>query len=50
MQSLHSFLKDHELAQYGVRVSLENFSRYENIRVYPVYAVCKITADSPALI
>lgn len=48
MQSLHSFLSDHELAQYGVRVSLENFSKYENIHVYPVYAVYKIVKPPTA--
>jgi hypothetical protein len=42
MQSLHSFLNAHENSKYGIRISLENFSMYENIRVYPVYAVGKL--------
>ena len=41
MQSMHSFLKTHELSPYGIRVSLENFSKYENIEVFPVYAVSR---------
>ena len=45
MQSMHAFLKSHERSPYGIRVSLENFAEYENIRVFPVYAVNKI-ADS----
>jgi hypothetical protein len=42
MQSLHSFLNTHENSEYGIRISLENFGAYENIRVYPVYAVGKL--------
>ena len=41
MQSLYRFLDTHELASQGIRVSLENFSKYDNILVYPVYAVSK---------
>ena len=41
MQSMHSFLKTHN-SPYGVRLSLENFSKYENIRVFPVYAVNRL--------
>lgn len=42
MQSIHSFLAAHPEVPYGIRVSLENFSAYEKIRVFPVYAVRKI--------
>ena len=42
MQSMYRFLSTHPLASYGVRLSLENFSQYEQIYVYPVYAVCKL--------
>jgi uncharacterized protein len=38
MQSLHLFLQEKK-APYGVRFSLENFSTYDKIRVYPLYAV-----------
>ncbi len=41
MQSMHSFLETHPSSKYGIRVSLENFNNYDNIRVYPVYAVSK---------
>ena len=42
MQSMYSFLKQFPKIPFGIRVSLENFSEYEKIHVYPVYAVYKI--------
>ncbi len=41
MQSLRIMLNEKKL-KYGIRVSLENFCKYENIRVYPLYAVQNI--------
>lgn len=41
MQSLYLFLKEKN-RPYGIRVSLENFSSYDQIRVYPLYSVSKI--------
>ena len=38
MQSMHLFLKEKQI-QYGIRTSLENFCTYDNIRVYPLYAI-----------
>jgi predicted AAA+ superfamily ATPase len=38
MQSLRLFMKEKRV-QRGARVSLENFKRYEDIDVYPLYAV-----------
>jgi len=38
MQSLFLFLEEKK-ATTGVRFSLENYSSYDNIRVYPLYAV-----------
>lgn len=38
MQSLHLFLQEKK-SPYGVRFSLENFSGYDKIKVYPLYAV-----------
>jgi predicted AAA+ superfamily ATPase len=37
MQSLFLFLNEKK-AEYGIRVSLENFSAYDRIKVYPLYA------------
>ena len=38
MQSLNLFLKEKQL-EYGVRTSLENFTQYDKIKVYPIYAI-----------
>lgn len=38
MQSMRVFLEQKH-RPYGVRTSLENFSTYDNIRVYPLYAI-----------
>ena len=38
MQSMRVFLEQKH-RPYGVRTSLENFSTYNNIRVYPLYAI-----------
>jgi hypothetical protein len=38
MQSLYLFLKEKKLNR-GVRISNENFSVYDSIEVYPLYAV-----------
>jgi len=41
MQSLHMFLAEKQL-EYGIRTSLENFTKYDNIQVYPLYAIGNI--------
>jgi len=38
MQSMNIFMTEKGLSK-GVRVSTENFSAYDNIEVYPLYAV-----------
>ena len=38
MQSLHLFISEKK-SEYGVRASLENFAKYDKIRVYPLYAI-----------
>ncbi len=38
MQSLRVFMQQKQLA-WGIRTSLENFSEYEDIKVYPLYAI-----------
>lgn len=41
MQSMRYFLQQKGIS-WGIRTSLENFSEYENIRVYPLYAIKNI--------
>jgi uncharacterized protein len=43
MNSMFIFLKE-KGATYGCRMSLENFAMFENIKVYPLYAVANILA------
>ncbi|MCG8308957.1 MAG: ATP-binding protein [Cytophagales bacterium] len=43
MNSMFLFLKEKK-AKYGCRLSLENFAEYENIKVYPLYALANILA------
>ena len=42
MQSLWSYLSSHTLSPFGIRVSLENYGSYDDIRVCPVYSAHKI--------
>jgi predicted AAA+ superfamily ATPase len=44
MQSLHLFMNEKQ-SEYGIRTSLENFSTYDNIRVYPLYAIGQVLTD-----
>ena len=44
MQSLHLFLKEKKIP-FGIRFSLENYSVYGQIRVYPLYAVSDFMND-----
>lgn len=46
MQSMRSFIDLHSNCSFGIRVSLETFTNYENIRVYPVYALSKICTEA----
>jgi len=41
MQSMFLFM-DEKHSDLGVRLSLENFSQYEKVRVYPLYAVSNV--------
>lgn len=41
MQSLHLFLKEKNIDE-GIRISLENFGKYQNIRTIPLYAASTI--------
>ncbi len=45
MQSLFLFLAEKKLS-YGVRFSLENYSSYEGVKVYPIYAVAELISKS----
>ncbi|MFA9388934.1 MAG: DUF4143 domain-containing protein [Prolixibacteraceae bacterium] len=46
MQSMFLFLKEKDRS-YGVRFSLENFSEYDKVKVYPLYAVSNFLNQKP---
>lgn len=39
LKSMHSFLDTHKLSPFGIRFSTQNYSMYEKIHSYPLYAV-----------
>jgi predicted AAA+ superfamily ATPase len=41
MQSMHLFMNEKK-SRYGLRLSLENFTEYEKVKVLPLYAVSNI--------
>ena len=43
MQSLHLFMNEKK-SEFGVRTSLENFTQYDKIKVYPLYAIGNINS------
>lgn len=43
MNSMFLFLEEKK-AKFGCRLSMENFAEYENIKVYPLYALANILA------
>jgi predicted AAA+ superfamily ATPase len=44
MQSLYQFMTEKNVKK-GVRVSLENFGKIDNVEIYPIYAVSKILCE-----
>jgi len=38
MQSLHLFIKEKK-SEFGIRTSLENFTQYDKIKVFPLYSI-----------
>jgi len=47
MQSMRIFMQQKNIA-WGIRTSLENFSEYDDIKVYPLYAIKNIYHSHPA--
>jgi len=45
MQSLHRFMAEKSIKR-GIRTSLENFAHYENIDVFPMYAISNLMQRS----
>jgi len=45
LKSMRSFLLSHTKSPYGIRFSTQDYSLYENIHSYPLFAIAKICAD-----
>jgi len=45
MQSMFQFLSEKKYA-YGIRCSMENFGAYQNVKIYPLYAVARIHSST----
>ena len=41
LRSMHAFLRDHPQTPYGIRFSTQNYSTYEKIHSFPLYAVSR---------
>lgn len=42
LKSMHLFLESHLSSPYGIKFSTQNFSTYEKIESYPLYAIAKL--------
>lgn len=49
LKSLHMFLQSHPKAPYGIKFSTDNFSVFDNIQSYPLYAIAKKMVTKPEL-
>lgn len=46
IKSMQLFLDSHIHSSYGIRFSVDNYSIYQKINSYPLYAVCKPSFDA----
>lgn len=44
MHSMRIFL-DEKQVEYGIRISMENYSTYDNIRVIPLYSIADFLSE-----
>ncbi len=42
LKSMQTFLESHTKSSYGIRFSIQNYSEYNNVRSYPLYAVFQL--------
>lgn len=45
LKSMHQFLKDKPKTPFGVRISTHNYSEFDSIKSYPLYAVARLFKD-----
>lgn len=45
LKSLHQFLETHQQSPYGIRFSTQNYSLFQNVHSYPLYAIAKVMSE-----
>lgn len=50
MQSMRMFLQSHSASPYGIRFSIHNYSIFDGIHSYPLYAIASIVEDKESLL
>jgi hypothetical protein len=45
LRSMQSFLESHKTSSFGIRFSTQNYSEYQNIKSYPLYAVSQMMSQ-----
>lgn len=45
LQSVKRFLETHVKSPYAIKFSTQNYSNYQNIQSYPLYAISKVISD-----
>lgn len=46
LKSMHMFLESHAQSPYGIRFSTQNYSKYNNVHSYPLYAIAHVVLAS----
>ncbi len=44
LKSMHAFLETHPKCPYGIRFSAHNYSAYQQVHSFPLYAIAKVVA------
>lgn len=50
LKSMHVFLKNHPQSPFGIRFSVQNYSVFETVYSYPLYAVCMAVKSDVAML
>ncbi len=45
LRSMHAFLQDHAQSPYGIRFSENNYSIFQKLHSYPLYAIAKVASQ-----
>ncbi len=48
LKSMQTFLEGHIKSPYGIRFSTQNYSTYNTVHSYPLYAIAKVMGDKNA--